>query len=174
VTIFIRDLFDERLECDCRFRGDDHKLPGPDRQIDRGVFFQVNLLRERARDPNRQAVSPLLNRCFHGDLVDTTSIRSTISYATTLAKQGEKTPSNWPTSSAPKPASASTFRTPFDNHDDLQYKVVQRMMKGDYEWLEGSLVQPLVPTAEQVEEAIRKLANRTPDGLSRPRKQIIG
>jgi hypothetical protein len=31
-------------------------------------------------------------------------------------------------------------------------------MKGEYEWLEGQLVQPVVPTVEQVEEAIRKLA----------------
>ncbi len=50
------------------------------------------------------------------------------------------------------------FRTLFDNHDELAYKVVQKMMKGEYEWLEGDLVQPVVPTAEQVEEAIRKLA----------------
>jgi alkylation response protein AidB-like acyl-CoA dehydrogenase len=53
------------------------------------------------------------------------------------------------------------FRTLFDNHDDLAYKVVQHFLKGEYEWLEGELVQPLeatMPTAEQVEEAIRKLA----------------
>jgi hypothetical protein len=30
-------------------------------------------------------------------------------------------------------------------------------MKGEYDWLEGQLV-PMVPTPEQVEEAIRKLA----------------
>ncbi len=50
------------------------------------------------------------------------------------------------------------FRTLFDNHDELAYKVVQKLMKGEYEWLEGQLVQPVVPTPEQVEEAIRKLA----------------
>jgi alkylation response protein AidB-like acyl-CoA dehydrogenase len=50
------------------------------------------------------------------------------------------------------------FRTLFDNHDELAYKVVQNLMKGEYEWLEGDLVQGVMPTAEQVEEAMRKMA----------------
>jgi alkylation response protein AidB-like acyl-CoA dehydrogenase len=51
------------------------------------------------------------------------------------------------------------FKHLFDNHDDASYKLVQKFMKGEYDWLQGELVDgPIVPTSEQVEEAIRKMA----------------
>ena len=91
---------------------------------------------------------------------DLFAMAATISYATMLAKKGEKNALELADlfCREARVRIDQTFRTLFDNHDDLQYKVVQRMMKGEYEWLEGSLVQPVVPTVEQVEEAIRKLA----------------
>ena len=95
---------------------------------------------------------------------DLFAMAATISYAQMLAKQGEKNALELADlfCREARVRIDQTFRTLFDNHDDLQYKIVQRMMKGEYEWLEGSLVQPLAeelpPTAEQVEEAIRKLA----------------
>jgi alkylation response protein AidB-like acyl-CoA dehydrogenase len=91
---------------------------------------------------------------------DLFAMAATISYASMLAKQGQKNALELADlfCREARVRVDQTFRTLFDNHDDLQYKVVQRMMKGEYEWLEGSLVQPMVPTAEQVEEAIRKLA----------------
>jgi alkylation response protein AidB-like acyl-CoA dehydrogenase len=91
---------------------------------------------------------------------DLFAMAATISYATMLAKKGEKNALELADlfCREARVRIDQTFRTLFDNHDDLQYKVVQKMMKGEYQWLEGSLVQPVVPTAEQVEEAIRKLA----------------
>ena len=51
------------------------------------------------------------------------------------------------------------FKHLFDNHDDASYKLVQKFLKGEYDWLQGELVDgPIVPTSEQVEEAIRKMA----------------
>jgi len=91
---------------------------------------------------------------------DLFAMAATISYAAMLDKQGQKNALELADlfCREARVRIDQTFRTLFDNHDDLQYKVVQKMMKGEYEWLEGSLVQPVVPTAEQVEEAIRKLA----------------
>ena len=91
---------------------------------------------------------------------DLFAMSATISYAAMLAKKGEKNALELADlfCREARVRVDQAFRTLFDNHDDLQYRVVQKMMKGDYEWLEGSLVQPVVPTAEQVEEAIRKMA----------------
>jgi alkylation response protein AidB-like acyl-CoA dehydrogenase len=91
---------------------------------------------------------------------DLFAMAATISYATMLAKQGNQNALELADLFCREARTRvdQTFRTLFDNHDELAYRVVQKMMKGEYEWLEGQLVQPLVPTAEQVEEAIRKLA----------------
>lgn len=91
---------------------------------------------------------------------DLFAMSATISYATMLAKKGEKNALELADLFCREARTRidQNFRTLFDNHDELAYKVVMKMMKGEYEWLEGSLVQPVVPTAEQVEEAIRKLA----------------
>jgi hypothetical protein len=91
---------------------------------------------------------------------DLFAMAATISYASMLAKKGEKNALELADlfCREARVRIDQTFRTLFDNHDDLQYRVVQKMMKGEYEWLEGPLVQPVVPTAEQVEEAIRQLA----------------
>ena len=91
---------------------------------------------------------------------DLFAMSATISYAAMLAKKGEKNALELADLFCREARTRidQNFRILFDNHDDLQYKVVQKMMKGEYEWLEGPLVQPIVPTVEQVEEAIRKLA----------------
>ncbi|HYI09003.1 MAG TPA: acyl-CoA dehydrogenase family protein [Thermoanaerobaculia bacterium] len=91
---------------------------------------------------------------------DLFAMAATISYATMLAQKGEKNALELADLFCREARTRidQTFRTLFDNHDELAYKVVQKMMKGEYEWLEGDLVQPVVPTAEQVEEAIRKMA----------------
>ena len=91
---------------------------------------------------------------------DLFAMSATISYATMLAKKGQTNALELADLFCREARTRidQNFRTLFDNHDELAYKVVQKMMKGEYEWLEGHLVQPIVPTAEQVEEAIRKLA----------------
>jgi alkylation response protein AidB-like acyl-CoA dehydrogenase len=91
---------------------------------------------------------------------DLFAMSATISYATMLAKQGNQNAMELADlfCREARVRIDQNFRTLFDNHDDLQYKVVQKLMKGEYEWLEGQLVQGLMPTAEQVEEAMRKMA----------------
>jgi alkylation response protein AidB-like acyl-CoA dehydrogenase len=91
---------------------------------------------------------------------DLFAMSAAVSYATMLAKKGEKNALELADLFCREARTRidQNFRTLFDNHDELAYKVVQKVMKGEYEWLEGTLVQPIVPTAEQVEEAIRKLA----------------
>jgi alkylation response protein AidB-like acyl-CoA dehydrogenase len=95
---------------------------------------------------------------------DLFAMAATISYATMLAKKGQENALELADLFCREARTRidQNFRTLFDNYDELAYKVVQKMMKGEYEWLEGDLVQPLadpaMPTAEQVEEAIRKLA----------------
>jgi alkylation response protein AidB-like acyl-CoA dehydrogenase len=91
---------------------------------------------------------------------DLFAMSAAISYAAMLAKQGNKNALELADLFCREARTRidQNFRTLFDNHDELAYKVVQKLMKGEYEWLEGDLVQPVVPTPEQVEEAIRKLA----------------
>ncbi|HET7433135.1 MAG TPA: acyl-CoA dehydrogenase family protein [Thermoanaerobaculia bacterium] len=91
---------------------------------------------------------------------DLFAMSATISYALELAKQGNENAIELADLFCREARTRidQNFRTLFDNHDELQYKVVQNLMKGQYDWLEGQLVQPLMPTAEQVEEAMRKLA----------------
>jgi alkylation response protein AidB-like acyl-CoA dehydrogenase len=91
---------------------------------------------------------------------DMFAMSATISYAMMLAQKGDKNALELADlfCREARVRVDQNFRTLFDNHDELAYKVVQNFLKGEYEWLEGDLVQPIVPTAEQVEEAIRKLA----------------
>jgi alkylation response protein AidB-like acyl-CoA dehydrogenase len=91
---------------------------------------------------------------------DLFAMSATISYAAMLAKKGNQNALELADLFCREARTRidQNFRVLFDNHDELAYKVVQKMMKGEYEWLEGQLVQPVVPTAEQVEEAIRQLA----------------
>jgi alkylation response protein AidB-like acyl-CoA dehydrogenase len=50
------------------------------------------------------------------------------------------------------------FQHLFSNHDEESYRLVSKLMKGEYDWMRGQVVEHIVPTAEQVEEAMRKLA----------------
>ena len=50
------------------------------------------------------------------------------------------------------------FQHLFENHDDESYRLVSKLLKGEYEWFEGELVEPLVPTSEQIEEMVAKMA----------------
>jgi alkylation response protein AidB-like acyl-CoA dehydrogenase len=93
---------------------------------------------------------------------DLFAMAASISYATMLAKKG----------GAQKNAAdladvfcrearmriETTFRQLFDNHDEESYRLVSKLLKGEYDWFKGRLVEPVMPTAEQVEEAMAKLA----------------
>ena len=46
------------------------------------------------------------------------------------------------------------FDTLFDNHDARAYKMTMNFLDGDYEWLEGMLVDGAIKTPEQLEEVV--------------------
>ena len=52
----------------------------------------------------------------------------------------------------------ANFDNLFTDHDEAAYRLVSNLLKGEYDWFKGMMVQPVVPTVEQVEEAMQKLA----------------
>ena len=46
------------------------------------------------------------------------------------------------------------FATMFDNHDDKAYKVAVDFLKGEYQWVEGDLVEGIMPSPEAIERAV--------------------
>lgn len=93
---------------------------------------------------------------------DLFAIAATISYATMLAKKGQANAVDLADVFCHEARKRidHTFATLFDDYDEKEYRVVQSLMKGEFDWLEGQLVKAMdgVPTTEQIEEAIRKLA----------------
>jgi alkylation response protein AidB-like acyl-CoA dehydrogenase len=49
------------------------------------------------------------------------------------------------------------FDTLFSNHDDKAYKLASKFLKSEYEWLEGALVEGIIPTPEALHEVISKM-----------------
>jgi alkylation response protein AidB-like acyl-CoA dehydrogenase len=124
------------------------------RHVSRSIFH--SMMRYQAKLERKQQV--LFRIVDIG--TDLFAMSATISYAAMLAKKGQKNALDLADvfcHEARKRIEAN-FTNLFDNYDEKEYRVVQALMKGDYEWLEGRLVQPVVPTVEQVEEAIAKLA----------------
>jgi alkylation response protein AidB-like acyl-CoA dehydrogenase len=90
---------------------------------------------------------------------DLFAMAASITYATMLAKNGTK--------NAVEVADVfcrearmrvdMNFTHLFDNHDDQSYRLAGGILKGQYSWLEGDLVQPVVPTPEAVEEAMARM-----------------
>ena len=66
MQILIRNQSEELIECEVNggHRLDEQPATG-DRQIDRGVRLKPDLLGKRLGNPERQAISPLLNPCSH-------------------------------------------------------------------------------------------------------------
>ena len=94
---------------------------------------------------------------------DLFAMSATISYAAMLAKQGQENALDLADVFCHEARKRidHVFETLFDNYDEKEYRVVQSLMKGDYDWLQGRLVQPIedgMPTSHQIEEAIRQLA----------------
>ncbi len=124
------------------------------RHVSRSIFHAM--MRYQAKLERKQSV--LFRIVDIG--TDLFAMAATISYATMLAKKGNKNALDLADVFCHEARKRvdHNFHTLFDNYDDKEYRVVQSLMKGDYDWLQGRLVQPVVPTVEQVEEAIRKLA----------------
>ncbi len=91
---------------------------------------------------------------------DLFAMAAAISYATMLAKNGQKNAIDLADvfCSEARMRIDTNFRYLFSNHDEQSYRLVSKLLKGDYDWFKGQLVEPVVPTPEQVEEAMAKLA----------------
>jgi hypothetical protein len=94
---------------------------------------------------------------------DLFAMAATISYATMLAKNGQANAMDLADVFCHEARKRidRNFETLFDSYDEKEYRVVLSLMKGEYEWLEGRLVQPIedgMPTTHQIEEAIRQFA----------------
>ncbi|HSP15417.1 MAG TPA: acyl-CoA dehydrogenase family protein [Thermoanaerobaculia bacterium] len=124
------------------------------RHVSRSIFHAM--MRYQAKLERKQMV--LFRIVDIG--TDLFAMSATISYAAMLAKKGQKNALDLADvfCHEARKRIESNFTNLFDNYDEKEYRVVQSLMKGEYDWLEGRLVQPVVPTVEQVEEAIRKLA----------------
>jgi hypothetical protein len=91
---------------------------------------------------------------------DLFAMAATISYALMLAKQGNKNALDLADvfcHEARKRVDFN-FQTLFDDYDEKEYRVVQELMKGKYEWLRGELVEPIMPSVEELESVVAKMA----------------
>lgn len=126
------------------------------RRLARSIFHAM--MRHQAKLERKQRV--LFRIVDIG--TDLFAMAATITYATALAKKkgAEK--------NAPELADhfcrearlriEANFDSLFDNHDEFAYKTAMKYLKGEFQWLEGDLVEGIVPTPEQIEEAVAKMA----------------
>jgi alkylation response protein AidB-like acyl-CoA dehydrogenase len=91
---------------------------------------------------------------------DLFAMSAAISYATMLEKKGQKNALDLADVFCREARMRidANFSNLFTDHDDAAYRLVSKLLKGEYDWFKGQMVEPVVPTAEQVEEAVRKLA----------------
>jgi len=94
---------------------------------------------------------------------DLFAMSAAVSYATMLAKQGHANALDLADVFCKEARMRIdyNFEHVFDNHDEESYRLVGKLLKGEYDWFRGPMVEgeePVVPTPEQVEEAMAKLA----------------
>lgn len=91
---------------------------------------------------------------------DLFAMAATISYAMSLAKKGEKNAIQLADHFCREARLRieENFDRLFDNHDEFSYKTAQAFLEGEYDWLQGMLVEPPVATAEDIETALRSVA----------------
>ena len=91
---------------------------------------------------------------------DLFAMSATISYAQMLAKKGDKNAIELADHFCREARLRikQNFDTLFDNHDTTTYKVAMNFLKGEYEWLEGFMVSGMMPSVEELEEAVRKIS----------------
>ena len=91
---------------------------------------------------------------------DLFAMSAAISYATMLAKKGQKNAVDLADVFCREARMRidTNFRRLFSNHDEQSYRLVLKLLKGDYDWFKGQMVEPVVAAPEQIEEAMQKLA----------------
>ncbi len=124
------------------------------RRLSRAIFHAM--MRYQAKLERKQAV--LFRIVDIG--TDLFAMSSAITYATMLAKKGQKNAMELADvfCREARIRIENTFNSLFTDYDDAAYKLVQEMMKGQYDWFEGHLVQPVIPTPEELETVVAKMA----------------
>ena len=94
---------------------------------------------------------------------DLFAMSAAISYATMLAKQGHANAVDLADVFCKEARMRIDFNFEhvFDNHDEESYRLVTKLLKNEYDWFRGPMVEPVdavMPTPEQIEEAMAKLA----------------
>ena len=124
------------------------------RHLSRSIFH--SMMRYQAKLERKQMV--LFRIVDIG--TDLFAMSAAISYATMLAKNGQKNAVDLADvfCREARMRIEANFSNLFTDHDAAAYRLVLNLLKGEYDWFKGQMVEPVVPTAEQVEEAMRKLA----------------
>jgi len=91
---------------------------------------------------------------------DLFAMSAAVSYATMLAKQGHANAVDLADVFCKEARMRIDFNFDhvFDNHDEESYRLVTKLIKNEYDWFRGPMVEPVMPTPEQIEEAMAKLA----------------
>jgi alkylation response protein AidB-like acyl-CoA dehydrogenase len=91
---------------------------------------------------------------------DLFAMSAAISYATMLAKKGQQNAIDLADvfCREARMRVETNFRDLFTDHDDAAYKLVMKIMKGEYDWFKGGLVEPIMPSVEELETMVAKLA----------------
>ena len=136
-----------------KLSGDMAYIERSSRHLSRSIFHAM--MRYQAKLERKQMV--LFRIVDIG--TDLFAMSATISYATMLAKQGQQNAVELASvfCAEARQRIEFNFKHLFDNHDEEAYRVVQDLMKGEYNWLQGTLVQGVMPTSHQIEEAIAKM-----------------
>ena len=93
---------------------------------------------------------------------DLFAMTAAISYATMLSKKGGEHANAMDLADVfcreTRMRIEQNFTNLFTDHDDAAYKLVLGFLKGNYDWLEGDLVQPVMPSVEELETIVAKMA----------------
>src|SRR5437763_11410158 len=91
---------------------------------------------------------------------DLFAMSAAVSYATMLAKQGHENAVDLADVFCKEARMRIDFNFAhlFDNHDEESYRLVGKLLKGEFDWFRGPMVEPVMPTPEQLEQAIAKMA----------------
>jgi alkylation response protein AidB-like acyl-CoA dehydrogenase len=91
---------------------------------------------------------------------DLFAMSAAVSYATMLAKQGHANAVDLADVFCKEARMRIDYNFDhlFDNHDEESYRLVTKLLKNEYDWFRGPMVEPVMPTPEQLEEAIAKMA----------------
>ncbi len=126
------------------------------RKLARGIFHAMTLFQARLERKQRTLfrVVDIGTELF--------AMAASITYANALAKSGVDRKNSVDLADhfcrEAKLRIEDSFAQLFSNHDDYSNKIAKGVLKGEFEWLEGDLVEGILPTPEKVEEAIRSMS----------------